>query len=104
MRLDNPNQTYHFFHSIAVQDRIPTSHLDDTKPQCLISTLGVSDFIPSQSDYQQLRSDLVVLIACTIVAEFPEFRFMLSAVPNCIPHQYSSEMAKKSTVVCVHVS
>lgn len=76
------NLTYHFFHSIAVHDRIQTSHLDDTKLQYLISTLGVSDFIPSLSDYQQLRSDLIVLIARIVVAEFPELRFMLSAVPT----------------------
>ena len=71
-----------------------TSHLDDTKPQCLIGTLGVSDFIPSGLDFQKLRSDLVVLIARIVVSEFPEFRFMHSAVPNHIPHLYSSEMAK----------
>ena len=99
MRLDNPNQSYHFFHSIAVQDRIVTSHLDDTKPQCLVSTLSASDFMPSSLDYQQLRNDFIVLVARILVAEFPEFHFFYGAVPNHIQHMYSTELSKKSTVV-----
>lgn len=52
MRVDNPNEAHHFFHTIAVQDRIATDHLDDTKPQCFASTLEVSNFVPSLSDKQ----------------------------------------------------
>jgi len=89
MRVDNPNQAHHFFHTIAVQDRIATDHLDDTKPQCLASTLEVSNFVPSLSDKQQLCSDFVVLVARIIASEFAEFKFLQLSVPTHIPHQYS---------------
>lgn len=103
MCVDNPNQAHHFFHTIAVQDRIATDHLDDTKPQCLASTLEVSNFVPSLSDKQRLCSDFVVLVARIIVSEFAEFKFLQLSVPTHIPHQYSKEMAQKSNVVSIQL-
>lgn len=99
MRVDNPNQTHHFFHTIANEDRIATGHLDDSKLQCLVSSLEVETFVPSPSDNQRLRSDLIVLVARIIVSEFEEFKFLKSCVPSHITHQYSKEMAQKSNVV-----
>ena len=99
MRLDNPNQQYHFFHTIAVQDRISTAHLDDSRPQQLVSNLSTSDFVPSSSDYERLRSDLTVLVSRIVVAELSAFQFMSKAVPDHILHDYSREMARPSVVV-----
>ena len=60
MRVDNPNQTHHFFHTIAIQDRIATGHLDDNKPQCLVSSLEVETFVPSPSALFFLNLNLSV--------------------------------------------
>ena len=75
MRVDNPNQTHHFFHTIAIQD---PGHLDNCKLQCFVSTLEVGSFVPSPSDKQSLRSDLIALRAPIIVSEFEEFKFLKS--------------------------
>ena len=99
MRQDSPNESYHFFHTIAVQDRIDTGHLDSSKPQQLVSNLTISDFLLSSSDYDHLRDDFIVLVARVLVQEFKEFKF-LAGVPPYILHKYSEEMASKSTVVC----
>jgi len=89
---------HHFFHSIAVQDRINTAHLDDSRPQQLVSSLTPFDFVPSSSHYKQLRSDLIILVS-HIVVEFPAFQYMSEVVPSHILHQYPSEMAQPSVVV-----
>ncbi len=99
MRLDNPNQMHHFFHAIGIQDRIDTTHLDDTKPKALVSTLDVRDFVPSDSDYKRLKEDITVLISRIVVNEFPEFHFMRDSVPGHISHLHSKEMSEKSRVV-----
>jgi len=98
MRLDNPNQQHHFFHSI-VQDRINTAHLDDSRPQQLVSSLTTFDFVPSSSHYKQLHSDLIILVSRIAVVEFPTFQYMSDAVPSHILHQYLSEMAQPLVVV-----
>ena len=99
MRQDNPNESYHFFHTIAVQDRIDANHLDSPKPQQLVSNLSVSDFLLSSSEYNCLREDFIVLVARVIVNEFKQFRFLAGGVPSHISHRYSQQMASKSTVV-----
>lgn len=45
MRMDNPNQMHHFFHLIAIQDRVDTSHFDNSGPRADVRTLGVADFV-----------------------------------------------------------
>ena len=94
-----PNQQYHFFHTIAVEDQIRTVHLDDSRPQQLVSNLSISDFVPSSSDYKRLCSDLIVLVPHIVVAEMSTSQFMDEAVPDHILHQYSREMAQSSVVV-----
>jgi len=47
MCLDNPNQQYHFFHTIAVQDRISTAQLDDSRPQQLVTSALLILFHPA---------------------------------------------------------
>jgi len=97
--LDLTIKQHHFFHSIAVQDRINTAHLDDSRPQQLVSSLTPFDFVPSSSHYKQLCSDLIILVSRIVVAEFPAFQYMSEAVPSHILHQYPSEMAQPSVVV-----
>ncbi len=99
MRQCNPNDSYHFFHTIAVQDRIDTSHLDSTVPKQLVSNLTVCDFIPSSSDYHHLKEDFIVLVARGLTHELDEFKFLASSVPSHILHKYSEQMTCKSTVL-----
>lgn len=73
MRQDNPNDSYHFFHTIAVQDRIDTSHLDSTMPKQLVSSLNITDFLPSSADYHRLREDFV-LVSRVLTRELEEFQ------------------------------
>lgn len=100
MRQDNQNESYHFFHTIAVEDRIDTSHLESSKPQQLASQLITSDFVLSSTDYNCLREDFIVLVARVLVHEFEQFKFLADGVRSHIPHKFSEQMASKSTVVC----
>ena len=83
MRQDNPNESHHFFYTIAVQDQIDTSHLDSSKPQQLVSNLTVSDFLLSR------RENIIIIVARVIVHKFEEFKFLASGVPSHILHKYS---------------
>ncbi len=100
MRMDNPNQMHHFFHLIAIQDRVDTSHLDNSAPKADVRSLRVADFVPSDTDLRQLKGDLIILVSRIIVTEFPEFSFMQGAVPHHIAHAHSQEMSHQSSVVC----
>lgn len=64
-------------------------------------TLGVADFIPSDTDFRQLKGDLIILVSRIIITEFPEFSFMQGAVPQHIAHVHSQEMSCQSSVVCL---
>ena len=97
--MDSQDQSVHIFHAIALKDRINTSHLDNSSPLCSASRLKVSDFIPSELDYANLRETLIVLIARVVVGELPAFKLFKSVVPEHISHMHSSEMAAKSDVV-----
>ena len=91
MRQDNPNESYHFFHTIAVQDRIDANHFDSSKPQQLVSNLSVSDFLLSSSEYNCLREDFIVLVARVIVNEFKQFRFLAGGVPSHISQIFPTD-------------
>ena len=56
-------------------------------------------FLPTKQDCEMLRKDFVVLISRVLVQYVPELKQYADVVPLHIPHEMSSELAKKSEIV-----
>ena len=99
MTVDHQAKSLQYFHSYAAKNRIPTNHLDDTKPRGDIADLPVSTFLPTSADCAALRSNFTILISRIFVKHLPYFSSFKKVVPMHIEHQYSKEMEKTSDVV-----
>ena len=99
MRIDHQVQSLHYFHSFAARNRIPTSHLDDSQQLKGVDDLSLSDFLPTVAHCTAIRSNIVALVARTLVKHLDYFSRFKNAVPTHIEHQYSKHMVEKSVMV-----
>lgn len=101
---ENVNKTHNLTHSIAVQDRVDSSGLDDIHPQADILSVPEDAFIPSIEDHQALYNDFKILIQRALVEYLPAFEDFRDLVTYHIDHEHSTESAKKSNVVRTYLS
>ena len=99
LRMDNRDKSVHFFHHMAVQERVPSSHLEGEEPMASITTLNFEDILPSEVDYQQLRSNSIILLSRIITSRLERFKSFNDVVPKHIQHKHYDAMKKKSNVV-----
>lgn len=96
------NQSYHFFHSFAVLDRIDFSTLPDVHPHlCLNSPKKRAlAILPSIDDDTTLRKFFVTHVSRVLVKHMAFFKLTFEDVVEWhIRHQYYTEMSAKSEVV-----
>ena len=102
-RVDNHTQSFHFFHSYAVRDRIKLHNASDIAPPHLVTPvkqLPLKDLLPSVSDHQFLIHNFSILVSRVLVSELDYFRKTFGdVVINHISHEHSSEMQLQSEVV-----
>ena len=99
MTVDRQRQSLHFFHLFAALDRVDCSGLPSKEHIGDVPALGASVFLPTAADSKQLCSNFAVLIGRLIVKKVPYFSIFKKCIISHIPHRYSKEMSKKSTVV-----
>jgi L1 cell adhesion molecule like protein len=99
MRIDRQAQSLHYFHSYAVRNRVPSSHLDGTHAQCDIKRLPISTFLPTLEDCTAICDNYIVLVSRIIVKHLTCFSAFQASVPSHIVHEFSSEMTQKSEMV-----
>ena len=99
---DKSNQSIHWTHHMAVEDRIPTHHLSKKKPTMPV-TKSFSEIIeqslPNHKSQYDMRQEFIVLGARILTQHLAAFKPLSGVVINHIPHQYSENMAKASTHV-----
>ena len=77
----------HWIAHYVTFDRVPSDHLDDSKPISDGTRFENIEYLVCQSELEKLRSDFIVLVA-RILAEFFEFMEPLkSAIPKHIQHR-----------------
>ena len=77
----------HWIAHYVTFDRVPSDHLDDSKPISDGTRFENIEYLLCQSELEKLRSDFIVLVA-RILAEFFEFMEPLkSAIPKHIQHR-----------------
>ena len=99
MRKDHQNIDSHYFASNLVVERVPSDHLDNTSPKGNIRQAANIDFLLNQEELHHLREEYKIIVGRVLVEFIPELRFLKTVIPNHISHQYSNEMAKKSTII-----
>ena len=90
---------HHWFQIMAVRNRVSGAHLPNDHPKADIQSLHLSTFLPSVEDCTHLHRELVILASRVLVDKLPCFKYLQEVVPTHIPHQYSSQMMKKSEMV-----
>lgn len=84
----------------AAENRVPTVdlevHRNNTVPAL---SLPLDTYLPQPEDYNALRDRMVVLVERLIVEEFAFFHAYRDVVLKHIPHKYSTEMSRQSSVV-----
>ncbi len=99
---DHRNQSLHYFHACAIQNRIDFSDYANVLPHgCQDSPeRRALTLLPSEEDDKGLKHEVGVIVL-QILTQYLSF-FMITfddIVQWHIPHKYSSEMSAKSVTV-----
>ena len=94
------NSDMHWICQYITFDRIPSSHLDDSKPLVDdISKFENKKYLLSKCELQSMRYEYIVLISRILIDFFPCLKVIKSVVPSHIEHAFSKEMAEKSEII-----
>lgn len=89
----------HLFNVIAVVDRVPTHHLQNT-PVPFIEELDYSTYIPSVEEQDQLLTELTFIFATSVLSNLPQLEEHFRHIyPTHLDHKYSSYCGIKTTQV-----
>ncbi|XP_076128519.1 uncharacterized protein LOC143109630 [Alosa pseudoharengus] len=95
--INRANQSIHWIHHIAVEDRVPSNHLSRHKPTQPLTDYNIGKSLPSLDSQAQMRRDYVVLGSRILTKYLNAFKPLSAIVVHHIPHQYSAEMSEPST-------
>ena len=103
MTAANQTKSFHHFYSYAVHDRVDLSMFTDECVDIDVEALPTTAFFPSLQDCTKLRENYIILAARVLVANLNFLKPLKSCVPQHIQHCHTTEMTRKSTVVCYDV-
>ena len=96
-RLDAQTQSLYYIQVYAVKDHVDYSSLSHSPPP---SGKPVYDLIPSTAVYEELKKNFKIIVSRILVKHVAFFsEDFKGLIEPHIPHQHSSEMAKKSEIV-----
>ena len=106
VRIDSQTVSLHYFHSYAVRDRIDLSNYEDDP--CFVDSASVlphlSTVLPSSEDLEAISENFIHLVARILIVYIPYFSTIGAGFKKQhITHEFYSEMAEKSEVVCTCV-
>ena len=85
---NHKNADMHWIAQFATFDRIPSNHLDDSKP--LVSDINEfenKEYLLTKDELTKMKSDFTVLVARVLVEYFPCLLFLKDNVCQHIPHR-----------------
>lgn len=103
--LDRRGKDHHWFHMVAVKDRVVAGDISVTEPTALVKDLQLHTFLPTIQDCIKHNDEFIILVARILTDHFPAWKCLQESVPSHIPHKFSREMAMKSDIVytCIHM-
>ena len=94
------NQSLHWTHQFAVEDRVKTPYsLDESQPQGNPKDLSLSMSLPDGDIQASFHQECSILISRVFVTYYKPFKIFRDVVIKHIPHPYMDESAKKSNIV-----
>lgn len=94
------NKSIPWTHAFAVKNRTnPDRILSYDKPQMHVTDLEMQHMLPSESDQEELHSDLVPLVYREIVKYMHSYAPFKAGVQQHISHPHSKDMSRKSKQV-----
>lgn len=82
------NSDMHWIGHYVTFDRIPSDHLDDTKPLVPdINQFENKNYLLKEDELQKMHSDFTILVARVLVEYFPCLHHLKCAVCQHIPHK-----------------
>ena len=85
---NHKNADMHWIAQFATFDRIPSNHLDDSKP--LVSNINEfenKEYLLTKDELTKIKSDFTVLVATVLVEYYPCLLFLKDDVCQHIPHR-----------------
>ena len=102
VRSDSQAKLHHMYSMIAVKARITPPTVDRFTPIDL-EKIPISTFLPSISDIQSLRRNLVILISRILCKYIKGLACISDVVPKHILHTHTHNMTKKSDTIVLEV-
>ena len=103
MRKDIQNEDLHLFASNLIENRVNFAHLPNDHPKADIVCFPRHKFSLNVGEWKMYADSAKVLVGRIICEFLPKFKWIKSVLPAHIPHRYSKEMAKKSTIVSLPI-
>ena len=97
--LKKGNLSMHWIHHIAVRDRVPIYQLSNDVPTVDLTQYIVGNSLSTAKTQVFQRNESIVLGTRLLTQHLAAFKPLEKAVVTHIPHQYSEEMAQRSTDV-----
>ena len=103
IRSDHQAEMIHMYSMLVVKARIqPPSPLPRFQPVSLTAR-DPTYFLPNASDVKSIQNDMEVLVSRILCDYIKVFNCQKKSVVKHIPHEYSSEMARKSEGIVLDV-
>ncbi|KAK7146429.1 hypothetical protein R3I93_014006 [Phoxinus phoxinus] len=90
------NQSIHWIHHIAVQDRIPTYHLNNNKPIQDFLEYELEKSLPGLETQTYMRREFIVIGSRMLTKYLSVLKPFSDIVVHHMPHDYTDEMAQRS--------
>ena len=97
------NEDIHLFASNLLVNRVSFFHLPNEDPKRDLETCPNSVFTVNLNELKILKENFKVLVSRICIQTFPKFKFLNKVTPKHILHQFSDEMAKKSTIITLPI-
>jgi hypothetical protein len=94
------NSDMHWICQYITFDRVPSSHLDDTKRLVTdLTKLENKEYLLSKNELEKMWHEYIVLVSRVLLEFFPCLKVIKNVVPPHIEHRFSKEMAEKSEII-----
>ena len=103
VRSDNQATMLHMYSLLVGRSRIPGIGLSRTGQVAKLSSMPSECFLPTQSDVNAAKENLVVLVSRILTHYMHGLSPLSKAIPQHITHKYTAQMSKKSEVVVLDV-
>ncbi len=97
--IESQTRSVHWFTTVVIQDRCDFSELADSISVPDVSEFDLNCFLPDKDDYEQLASNVSVLVGRILIKYLSGFSRFSDLIEYHISHLYSEEMSKKSCVI-----